>query len=160
MSFRLVSSGGSVADPVAVNLAASGVIHNGESVDFVRSGTGGAVVTPTTSSSTTTMVLGVSYGPYVQGASDTFVGVVLFNNSQVWEVDCANTASSAQVGLRHALSAADRAVIHNTASDVSTATGIFTALAMVGSTSGSGKLLGYFNRLHQLVPVNSTTFLQ
>lgn len=160
MSFRLVSSGGAVTDPAVANMAASGVIHAGECVDFVRSGTGGAVVTPTTSSSTTTMVLGVSYGPYVQGASDTFVGVVLFNQSQIWEVDCANAATTAQVGLRHALSASDRGVIHNTASDVSTQTGIFTAVAMVGSTSGSGKLLGYFNRFHQLIPVNSTTFLQ
>lgn len=159
MSFRLISSGGSVTDPAAFNLAASGTVRPSDAVDFVRSGTGGAIVTPTTSSSTTTMIFGVSQG-YAQGASDTFVPVVLFHNSQIWEVDCANAATTAQAGLRHALSGSDRSVIHNTASDVSTATGIFTAVAMVGSTSGSGKLLGYFNRVHQLIPVNSTTFLQ
>lgn len=159
MSFRLVNAASSVQDPSFVNLAASGTIHNGEPVDFVRSGTGGAVVTPTTSSSTTTMVFGIAAG-YAQGASDTFVPVIIFNNSHIWEADCANAATTAQVGLRHALSAADRGVIHNTASDVSSQTGIFTAVAMVGSTSGSGKLLGYFNRNHQLIPVNSTVFLQ
>lgn len=162
MSFRLVNSGSAVADPVAVNLASSGTIHHGECVDFVRSGTGGAVVTPTTSSSTTTMIFGVAFGPgaYAQGASDTYSPVILFGPTQVWEVDCANAATTAQVGLRHGLSASDRAVVHNTASDVSTATGLFTALAMVGSTTGSGKLLVRVNAIQQLIPVNSTTFLQ
>lgn len=159
MSFRLVTSGGVVSDPAIVNLAASGVVKNGEPVDFVRGGTGGAIVAPTTSSSTTTMVFGLAQ-EYAQGASDTFVKVLLFARGQLFEADCANAATTAQVGLRHALSASDRATIHNTATDVSTATGIFTAVAMVGSTSGSGKLIGYFNVNHQLIPVNSTTFLQ
>lgn len=158
MSFKLVSSGGAVTDPAVVNLAASGVVKVNEPVDFVRAGTGGAVVAPSTNSSTTTMVLGMSLG-YKQGASDTNVDVILFVPGQLWEADCANAATTAQVGLRHALSAS-RNCIHNTASDVTGQTGVFTAIAMVGSSSGSGRLIGYFNRNHQLVPVTDTTFLQ
>lgn len=161
MSIRLVSSGGNVVDPAVVNLAASGTIRPANAVDFIPGGgTGGAVVAPSTSSSTSTIILGVSTG-YAQGASDTNVGVILFAEGQLWEVDCANAATTAQVGLRHALSASDRGVIHNTATDVSTATGIFLALAMTSSTSGSGKLVGVFNHYNgKLIPVNSTTFLQ
>ena len=160
MAFRLVTSSGNVTDPAAINLAASGTIKVGELVDFVRGGTGGAIVTPTTSSSTTTMVIGVSMG-YAQGASDTFVPVVLATEGQVWEADCANAATTAQVGLRHALSASDRGVIHNTATDVSTQTGVFLALAMTSSTSGSGKLIGVIQHYNgKLIPVNTTTYLQ
>lgn len=159
MSFRFVSSGGAVVDVAAVNLAASGVIKPGQPVDFVRSGTGGAVVAPTTSSSTTTMVFGLAQS-YAQGASDTTADVTLFVRGQLVEADCANAATTAQVGLRHALSASDRGCIHNSASDVSGQTGIFTAIAMTGATTGSGKLIGYFNVNHQLVSVTDTTYLQ
>ena len=159
MAFRFVTGAGINVDVAAINLAASGVVKTGQPVDFVRSGTGGAVVAPTTSSSTTTMVFGLVMSGYAQGASDTFVGVVPFVKGQILEADCANAATTAQVGLRHALSV-DRGVIHNTASDVSTQTGIFTAIAMTGSTTGSGKLLGYFNVNHQLISVTDTTFLQ
>lgn len=106
------------------------------------------------------MVFGVAKS-YAQGASDTFADVILFAEGQLWEADCANAATTAQVGLRHALSASDRGVIHNTATDVSTATGIFLALAMVGSSTGSGKLLGVVNHYNgKLIPVTDTTFLQ
>lgn len=157
MSFRLVLSSGNVNDPAVVSMRASGTVKNGEAVDFVRSAD--YQVAPTTSSSTTTMVFGLAKS-YTEGESDYLVEVVPFTFDQVWEVDCANAATTAQLGRRHALSASDRGAIHNTATDVSTQTGIFTAIAMSSSTSGSGKLLGYFNRLHQLIPVNSTTFLQ
>lgn len=160
MGFRLVSSGGDVVNPAVVNLAASGVVKVNQLVDFLRSGTGGAVVGPTSSASTTTMVIGVSKG-YAQGASDTAVDVILVTPHQLWEADCANAATTAQVGLRHALSASDRAVIHNSATDVSTQTGIFLALAMTGSTSGSGKLIGIIQGYNgKLIPVTDTTFLQ
>lgn len=159
MAFRFSKSGGIVTDVAALNLAGSGVIRPGQPVDFVRSGTGGAVVSPTASTSTTTMVFGLATS-YAQGASDTYVDVIPFVKGQILEADCANAATTAQVGLRHALSASDRGVLHNTATDVATATGIFTAIAMVGSTSGSGRLLGYFNVNHQLVSVTDTTFLQ
>lgn len=159
MSVRFVRGGGINVDVAAISLAASGVIKVGQPVDFVRSGTGGAVVAPTTSSSTTTMVFGLA-ATYVQGASDTYVDVYPFVKGQLVEVDCANAATTAQLGLRHAWSASDRGTVHNTASDVSTQTGIFTALAMTGASTGSGKLIGYFNVNHQLIPVTDTTFLQ
>lgn len=157
MAFRFVSSGGIVSDPAVVNVAASGLVRPGNLVDFVRSGTGGAVVAPTTSSSTTTMVFAVSMD-YAQGASDTFANIVPASPTQLWEADCANAATTAQVGLRHALSASDRAVVHNTASDVTGATGLFLALAMVGASTGSGKLIGRI--VSNVVPtgLNSTTF--
>lgn len=159
MAFRFVRGGGVSIDVAAISLAASGVVRPGNLVDFVRGGTGGAVVTPTVSTSTTTMTFGLSSG-YAQGASDTFVDVYPLGKHVLLEADCANAATTAQVGLRHALSASDRGVIHNTASDVSTQTGIFTAIAMVGATTGSGRLIGYVQGLQQLVSVTDTTFLQ
>jgi hypothetical protein len=154
MSFRLVQGSGSANDVAGFSFAASGTIKNGEPVDFLR--TGGVVVGPSGSSSTTTMVFGIA-NDYVQGASDVQVKVVPFNDGQLWEADCANAASTAQVGIRHALSAA-RDSIHNTATDVSGATGVFLAVAMVGATTGSGKLLGKF--ISNIVPTgqNQTTF--
>lgn len=156
MAFRFVSSGGNVSDPAVINVAASGVVAPGQPVDFNR-GTAGTVVAPSTSTSTTTMVFGVSLS-YAQGASDTRADIVPASNTQIWEVDCANEATTAQVGLRHALSAS-RGFVHNTASDVTGATGVFLALAMVGSTSGSGKLIGRI--VSNIVPVgqNQTTFI-
>lgn len=158
MAFRFVRGGGVNVDVSAINLPASGVVRPGQLVDFVRSGTGGAVVAPTTSTSTGTMTFGLCMS-YAQGASDTYADVVPLGKHILLEADCANAATTAQVGLRHALSV-DRNVIHNTASDVSTQTGIFTALAMVGSASGSGKLIGYVQGMQQLIPVTDTTFLQ
>lgn len=158
MAFRFVRGGGINVDPTVINLAASGVVKVGQLVDHVRSGTGGAVVAPTTSTSTGTMVFGLSMG-YAQGASDTYVDVTPLTKHLLLEADCANAASTAQVGIRHALSV-DRGVIHNTASDVSTATGIFFALGMVGASTGSGKLIGYVQGIEQLIPVTNTTFLQ
>lgn len=138
--FTLVKSG-PVADVGVLSLAASGVVKSRNLVDWVRNGTGGAIVTPTTSASTSTMVFGLCCD-YAQGASDTFVKVVPLDSSCYLEADCANAATTAQLGIRHALSASDRACIHNTASDVVSKAGIFLALQMVGSTSGSGKLIG------------------
>lgn len=154
MSFRLVNSFGSVSDAAGFNFAASGTVKNGQPVDFLR--TGGLVVGPSGSSSTTTMVFGICQ-EYAQGASDKEVRVIPFDGSQLWEADCANAATTAQIGLRHALSAA-RDSIHNTATDVSGATGVFLALAMTGASTGSGKILGKF--ISNIVPTgqNQTTF--
>lgn len=158
MAFRLVGSAGTVAEPAVISVAGSGVVKRDEGVDIARGGTGGAVVSPTTSSSTTTMIFGVSMD-YAQGASNTIVRVIPFTDSQLWEVDCANEASTAQCGIRHTLSASDRGVIHNTASDVTDFSAIFHALAAVGTlASGSGKLIGRFQPDYKPVPVNSTTF--
>ena len=163
MAFRLVSSGGAVVDPTVLNMAASGVIWPNSLVNLQRTGTGGAIVVASDSTSTGTMVFGVALD-YVQGASDTFTRVIPINDSQLWEVDCANSASTAQVGNRLALSAlaANKArFVHNTATDISTGVSQFLALAMTGLTTGSGKLLGRFvYYTGQVIPVNSTVFLQ
>ena len=149
MAIRLVGSGGLVTDAAAIDLYASGVITPGNPVDFLPNGTGGGVVGPTESTSTTTMVFGLGLD-YAQGASDTLVRVIPFDKSQLWEVDCANAATTAQLGIRHAFSAS-RGYIHNTATDIGVnvavatrALAVFHALKMTGSTSGSGKLIGKF----------------
>lgn len=159
MAFRLVSSGGDVSDSAFINLASSGVINPGMSVDFIPGGgTGGAVVGPSGTGSTTTMVFGVAVD-YSQGASDTYSKIIPFLPEQVWEVDCANAATTAQLGLRHILSVS-RGFVHNTASDVTGATGVFLALAM-SNAGGSGKLLGRFQSYDgKLIPVTDTTFKQ
>jgi len=142
MAFRLVSSGGAVVEPAMVNLAASGTIIPGSMVDFNR--TSGVPITPTVTTSTGTMIFGVALD-YAQGASDTFVRVIPIDPSQLWEVDCANAATTAQTGIRHAISASTvnrGGVIHNTATDIPGNLGIFLALMMTGATTGSGKLIG------------------
>ena len=167
MAFRLVSSGGSVSDPAFINIAASGVIHSGEAVEFVRTstfanGTGGALVGPVADTTTSTAIFGVALG-YVVGASDSYVNVVPFNPSQLWEVDCANAATTAQLGLRFAVSAS-RGYIHNTATDIGMAAAkatrsgaVFLSLAMVGSASGSGKLIGRFILNQEPVIIDTQT---
>lgn len=157
MGFRLVGSSGDVSDGAAVNLAASGVITPNAAVDLVRGGTGGALVSPSGVSSSTTLIFGLGLD-YVQGASDTFTRVVPFLPEQMWEVDCANATVTAQVGLRHILSAS-RGFIHNTSTDVTGATGVFLALAATSLTTGSGKLIGRFiSHVGSPVATNSTTF--
>lgn len=157
MSFRLVGSAGDVSDPAMINLAASGVINPGTAVDFVRGGTGGATVAPSGTGSTTTLIFGVGLD-YVQGASDTYTRVIPFLPEQVWEVDCANATVTAQVGLRHILSA-NKGYVHNTSTDVTGATGVFLAFGASSLTTGSGKLIGRFiSYTAAPVAVNSTTF--
>src|SRR3990167_9834622 len=133
---------GDVKDAAIVNMPASGVIHPGEVVDFLR--TSGQVVSPAGMNSTITTIFGVCLD-YVQGASDTYVRVIPFASGQVWEADCATTAATAHVGIRMGLSR-ERAqlVLNNNATDSLLSTAVFQCIAMVGSTSGSGKLLGFF----------------
>lgn len=144
MPFRLVGSLGDVMDAAAINMPASGVIHPGEVVDFLR--TSGQGVSPAGMNSTVTTIFGVAYG-YVQGASDTEVRVIPFAQGQIWEADCVTAAATAHIGMRMGLSRtrADLA-LNNNATDSTTATAIFRAVGMVGLTTGSGKLLGYFRR--------------
>lgn len=150
MAIRFVRGHGGVQDPSAFSFPASGVIKINQAVERALNGTGGAVVAPAVSTTTSTAIFGVALS-YAQGASDTYVNVIPFNRDQLWEVDCANAASTAQLGIRHALSASDRGVIHNTATDIGSnaavatrMTGIFEALAMTSLTTGSGKLIGRF----------------
>lgn len=156
MAFRLVLSGGNVTDAAVINVAASGTIHPNGVVNLLS--TGGQGVSPAASSSTTTMIFGVAHD-YAQGASDVSVRVTPFAPGQIWEADCVNAASTAQVNLRHTLDS--DLFVRNTATDYGAGnarTAVFTAIAMVGSTSGSGKLLGFFKQSHGPVGNNSTTF--
>lgn len=146
--------GDDVSSPAAVLMYASGVVRNGMVVDFSR--TGGVGVTPAGASSTATTIFGVCLD-YAQGASDTLVRCVPFVQGQLYQADCTDIALTAQIGLRHVLNA-DGVTIRNTSSDVvTTATGVFHAIAMVGATTGSGKLLGFFDTLTKGAQ-NTTTF--
>lgn len=153
MAFTFSRSAGSVHEPATANMFASGIVRVGGVVEFSR--TGGVGVTPSSASSTTTAIFGVSLD-YAQGASDTLVRVIPFVPGQLWVADCTDAASTAQIGLRHALNA-DQTSVRNTASDVTATTGVFRAVAMTGLTTGSGKLIGYFETVAKL-PANSTTF--
>jgi len=144
MAFRLVSSGGDVVEPAFINVAASGVVAPGFPVARIKgSGTGGAVVEGGVGVDTTqTALFGVSLD-YAQGASNTFVRVIPFTKNQLWEVDCANAVTTAQVNVAQHLSDS-RGYIHNQATDVATINRVFFPIAITGATTGSGKLIGYF----------------
>lgn len=154
MAFRLVSSGGAVTDPAVVNMRASGVVWSGSVVEFSR--TGGAGVNIASAASTQTMIFGVSLG-YCQGASDVEVPVIPFVPGQIWEADCTDAATTAQVGLTHLLNAGAKEV-RNTATEAAGVTGVFRAIAMTGLTTGSGKLVGYFVVNPGKVGQNQTTY--
>ncbi len=154
MSFRLVQSGGNVIDPAMVNIRCSGVVHVGGVVEFSR--TGGAGVYPASSSSTTTNIFGIAMD-YAQGASDKEVRIVPFVKGMLWEADCTDVALTAQIGLSHLLN--DDLLIRNTSTDYGAGTGctaVFRAIAMTGSTSGSGKLIGYFKTTDVASPPGDT----
>lgn len=156
MAFKLVQSGGAVVDPAVIRVFGSGTIKPNESVDWNRDAD--YLVSPTTSSSTTTMVFGIAKS-YAQGESDTEVLVIPFASGQLWQADCANAVTTGQLGVRQALSASDRAVIHNQETDNVDHTGIFLPLSITGSTSGSGKLIGKFIFTDNVVGQNDTTFI-
>ena len=140
MAFRLVSSGGNVVEPAFVNVPASGTITPGAPVEWTI--VSGGLVGPAGLDTTTSTLFGVALD-YAQGASDVSVRVIPFNSDQLWEVDCANAATTAQVGIRQYLSAS-RGFIHNQVSNTNSINRVFLPLAMTGSTSGSGKLIGKF----------------
>lgn len=157
MAFRLVSSGGAVTDPAVLNMAASGVVKNGSVVEFSR--TGGLGVYPASSSTTTTNIFGVALD-YAQGASDVQVPVIKFTDGQVWEADCTDIATTAQIGLRHVLN--DHLTVRNTATDKGAGnahSAVFWAIGLTSGSTGSGKLLGFFRRQDAPVPTTNTTFI-
>lgn len=131
-------------EPAVIDVAASGVVAPNLPVALVGgNGTGGALVEGGVGVNTTRSALfGVALS-YAQGASDTLVRVVPFNPSQLWEVDCANAVTTAQVGVAQHLSAS-RGYVHNQATHVDSINRVFMPIAITGSTSGSGKLIGYF----------------
>ena len=144
MAFRLVSSGGNTVEPAVLFVAASGVVAPNLPVVLIPgNGTGGALVEGGAGVDTTkTALFGVSLD-YAQGASNTFVRVIPFDYAQIWEVDCANAVTTAQVGVKQYLSAT-RGYIHNQATDLEALARVFLPIAITGSTTGSGKLLGRF----------------
>ncbi len=143
MSFKFVSGGGNVVEPTVINMPVSGVVAPGQIAVYTPAGTGGAmadaVVALTTTGST---VIGV-FQDYKQGASDTLAKVIKINSDQIWEVDCANTVTTAQIGIRQGLSAS-RGILHNAVTNLETTEKMFMVTGISGSTSGSGKVLGYF----------------
>jgi len=144
MAFRFVSSAGTITEPVTILMYASGVVHPGEVVEFSR--TGGTGVFPASIASTVTNIFGVCLD-YAQGSSDTQVRVIPFHAGQIWEADCVQSATTAQIGLRFGLNRTrGDLALYNIATDAATATAIFRAVAMTGLATGSGKLLGYFRR--------------
>lgn len=159
MGVRLVRNAGLEMSPAMLDVYASGVVQRNSVVEFSR--TGGAGVIPATSSSTTTGIFGVCLD-YAQGASDVIVKVIPFVPGQIWEIDCVNSATTAQIGLRHGLS--DNLNLRNTATDaqpVSTTNGaiaVFHALAMRGLTTGSGILIGRFRTSDGVVFPSQTTY--
>lgn len=153
MAFVFSRSAGSINEPATVLMYASGVVRNGGVVEFSR--TGGVGVVPSGASSTSTTIFGVSLD-YAQGASDIQVRVLPIVQGSLWIADCTDIATTAQIGLRHILNASQTEV-RNTASDVLGSTGVFRAVAMVGATTGSGKLLGYFETFPKGAQ-NTTTY--
>lgn len=144
--------------PGFVNMPGSGTIHPGEIVDFLR--VSGQGVSPAGMSSTITTIFGVALD-YIQGASDRDVRVIPFAPGQIWEADCIFSATTANIGLCFGL---DRQRATNSlynspvATDSTTASAIFKVIAITGSTSGSGKVLGFF-RGPAVVPYTSDNVL-
>jgi hypothetical protein len=154
MAFNFVrGAGDSLESPAALLMYASGIVRAGGVVEFSK--TGGVGVTPSSASSTTTTVFGICLD-YAQGASDTQVRVVPIVAGQLWQADCTDVALTAQIGLRHILNA-DQVTVRNTSTDVTGATGVFRAVAMTGLSTGSGKLIGYFETIPKMA-ANTSTF--
>ena len=147
MAIKLISAGGNVVDAAVINMYASGVVQRNSLVDLPRSfATGGAngftLLAPSSASSTRTMVFGVSLD-YAQGASDVMVKVIPVLPGMLWEVDCTNNTSTAQVGICHLLT--NNTTVANTSYDITTVTGIFLAYAVKGAAADK-KLVGEFLR--------------
>lgn len=136
-----------------VNLAASGTIWPGSVV--IRDTSANRVSAASSSLGTSTAILGVAMD-YVQGASDAYTRVQLFEPGQLWEADTVNAVTTANILVRHTL--ADERYVRNIANTYETAsTGIFLGLNIVGSTSGSGRLVGQFL---QHVPLKQGNYTQ
>jgi len=156
MGVRLVRNAGFELSPAMLDIQASGVVQRNSVVEFSR--TGGVGVFPASSSSAGTGIFGVCLD-YAQGASDPMVKVIPFTPGQIWEIDCVNSASTAQIGLRHVLN--DNLTLRNTATDVgagNAATAVFRATGMRGLTTGSGILLGYFRTTEATWFPSQTTY--
>lgn len=145
MAFTFVRSAGSVHEPAAILMYASGVVHSGGVVIYDAAAN---MVSPATATgASTTNIFGVSLD-YAQGASDTQVRVIPFVQGQIWQADCANAITTSNILIRHVL--ANDTILRNTTGGTAngtsetTSVGIFLGLGITGLTTGSGKLLGTF----------------
>ena len=162
MAFRLVSSAGSVTDAAMVNMPASGTIYPGGVVAFERgTNLSNGYVYPATSSTTQTQIFGIAYD-YREGVSDVNVTVLPFCPGQLWEADCINVVTTAQIGKKFQFATGTtrerNTYILNTSYDQSGMTGIFMCWQITSTTTGSGKIIGEFIRNNASVGLNSTTF--
>ena len=132
--------GGVIPTPVFINALASGTIQRGSIVEFSRSN---SRVEPASSNTTTTNIFGIALD-YIEGASDTYTRVVPFAQGQIWEIDCTNAVTTAQLFLKHALT--DSLTLNNSSTDVKTAKGIFVAYNVVQGSIGITLLRGEFIR--------------
>lgn len=123
--------------PSVVNVYASGTINRGSVVEFSRTNNR---VEPAGANTTFTTVFGIALD-YAQGASDSIIRVIPLAPGQVWEADCANTVSTAQLFIRHALN--DNLNLNNSATDQNSAKGIFLAYGL-GNTLNIKQLIGEF----------------
>ena len=142
MSIKFVRGAGNSVEPAAVNLPASGVVIPGCAVEFSR--TGGKGVYHGSKSTTATMIFGVTLD-LAEGTSDSFARVIPFVPGQLWEVDCNHAVSTAQIGLGMTLGE-EGDTVNNESTDIDEPEGVFRCLAITGSESGSGKLIGEFTR--------------
>lgn len=155
MAFKLVKGAGSISEPAVVNLPASGVIRANSVVIFDTSE--GYVSPATTTLATGTAIIGVALD-YLQGASDVFTRVILFNDNQIWEGDVLNLITTAQVLKRFRLF--DSVTVENTSYDQSLSiTGVFQCLEISGASTGSAKVLGRFMKLNRAT-TNSTNLFR
>lgn len=144
MAFKLIGSLGSVVEPSVINIRCSGTVWPGGVVNLSR--TAGEGVSQASGTSTSTMVFGVSLD-YAEGASDREIRVIPITPSQLWAADCYDTATTAMIGLKHLLRTTGTDAlgryVQNTSSDAASCAGVFRCVA-IDTTTGSGKLIGYF----------------
>lgn len=143
MAFKFIRRRGTVINtPSFIKIYGSGTIYPGSVVATIS----GNRVEPATSSTTSTMVFGISLD-YIQGASDSLVRVIPFVPGQLWEADCANTAATNQLLIKHALS--NSLLINNTSTDQNVAVGVFYAMGIsrtiyASLSSATMKIIGEF----------------
>ena len=147
MAFKLVSSGGLVAEPAVLNLPGSGVIKPNSVVIFDTSTN--AVSAASITLATGTSIIGVSLD-YIQGKNEptSFVRVIPFVPGQLWEADVLNVITTAQLMSRFRLY--DSVTVENTSYDQTlSVNGIFFCYAISGASSGSAKVIGEFLKTPQ-----------
>ena len=144
MAFRFVRFRGVMQSPtVILTVAASGTIQRGSIVEFSRTNNR---VEPASASTTYTNIFGIALD-YVEGASNTKTRVIPIVPGQLWEADCANAPTTAQIFIKHGLQ--DAVTLRNTSYDRTVATGIFIAYLIntaVVTGANASAIIGEFIR--------------